>query len=66
LISEQLIETPERSNRQIADGLGVDHKTVAAVREVSESTGEIPQLDKTLGADGKERRKPIRTEFRDP
>jgi N6-adenosine-specific RNA methylase IME4 len=50
----------------LAEGLGVDHKTVATVRREAEGTGEIPQLDKTVGADGKERRKPIRTAFVDP
>lgn len=66
LIAGQLKETPERSNRQVAAGLGVDHKTVQAVRNDSEATGEIPQLSKTVGADGKERRKPIRTAYVDP
>ena len=66
LIAAQLRETPEKSNRQVAEGLGVDHKTVAAVRGAVEATGEIPQLEKTVGADGKERRKPIRTSFVDP
>jgi ParB-like chromosome segregation protein Spo0J len=53
LISDQLRETPERSNRQIARDLGVDHKTVADRRTELESTGEIPQLEKTVGADGR-------------
>lgn len=66
LIAEQLKETPEKSNRQVAVGLGVDHKTVAAVKSELEQTGEIPQLTKTVGADGKERRKPIRTQYIDP
>ncbi len=55
LIAQQLRETPELSNRQIAESLGVDHKTVSAQREELISTGEIPQLDKTIGADGRER-----------
>jgi ParB-like chromosome segregation protein Spo0J len=32
LIKDQLKDTPHRSNRQIAGGLGVDHKTVSAAR----------------------------------
>jgi hypothetical protein len=36
-------------------GLGVDHKTVGAARDELEATGEIPQLDRTIGADGKSR-----------
>jgi ParB-like chromosome segregation protein Spo0J len=42
LIADQLRETPERSNRQVAEELGVDHKTVAVVRDTIEATGEIP------------------------
>lgn len=58
LIAAQLKDTPEKSNRQIAAGLQVDHKTVQAVRRDVEATGEIPQLSKTIGADGKARPKP--------
>lgn len=58
LIAEQLRETPEQSNRQVASGLGVDHKTVATARVSLVKTGEIPQLDKTVGKDGKAR--PVR------
>jgi N6-adenosine-specific RNA methylase IME4 len=67
LIEEELRESPERSNRQIAASLGVSHPTVADVREQMESTGKIYQLEKTVGADGKERpaHKPIRTRFVD-
>ena len=64
LIQAQLKETPEKSNVQIAKSLGVTDKTVAAQREKLEATSEIPKLDKTVGADGKERprqvtRKPV-------
>lgn len=45
----------EHSDRQIARALGVDHKTVSSQREELQGTGEIPQLDRTMGADGKER-----------
>jgi ParB-like chromosome segregation protein Spo0J len=55
LVADQLRETPEKSNRQIAEGLGVDDKTVSAVRRELEATAEIPQLDKSLGRDGKTR-----------
>lgn len=43
LIAAQLKDTPEKSNRQIAEGLKVDHKTVQAVRSERQSIGEIPQ-----------------------
>jgi hypothetical protein len=46
---------PSRSDRQIAAGLGVDHKTVGAARDRLGGTGEIPQLEKTTGTDGKAR-----------
>ena len=55
LIREQLRETPEKSDRQIAAGLGVSDKTVGAQRKQLEGTAEIPQLKTTVGADGKER-----------
>lgn len=63
VIQAQLKDTPSASNRAIAAKLGVDHKTVAGVRTRLEVTGEIPQFERTLGADGKERRKPIQTMF---
>ena len=44
---------PESSDRQIGEHVGVDHKTVAAVR--AESTGEIPQSAYRIGLDGKAR-----------
>jgi hypothetical protein len=60
-IREQLRARPEQSDRQTAaaivglGGVQVDHKTVGAVRRKLQATGEIPQLDKTVGADGKNR-----------
>ena len=44
LILEQLRETPEKSDRQIAASLGVSDKTVGSQRKELESTAEIPQL----------------------
>jgi hypothetical protein len=55
LIADLLKAQPEKSNRQIADQVKVDHKTVGAVRSEKEATGEIPQLGKTTGRDGKAR-----------
>lgn len=57
IIAAELRHDPEQSNRQIAAAIGVDHKTVAAVREQQESTGEIPQLNSTKGKDGKKRKR---------
>ncbi len=55
LIGDQLRDTPEWADRRIGRELGVDHKTVGSVRADLGSTGEIPQLDKTVGDDGKAR-----------
>ena len=48
-------ETPGRSNRWVARQLGVHHATVASVRADLEGTGQIIQLERTVGADGKSR-----------
>ena len=39
----------------LAAQLGVDHKTVVAVRDDLHATEEIPQAPRTTGADGKSR-----------
>jgi hypothetical protein len=44
---------PDRSNRFIARHVGVDHNTVARQRKELESTGEIHQLEKLQGVDGR-------------
>lgn len=63
IIEEQLKETPSISSRAIAARFGVHHSTVSSVRARLEGTGEISQLEKTEGRDGKMRPKPIRTMF---
>ena len=55
LIEAQLKETPEASNNSIALMLGVSDMTVRSVRQELESTSQIRKLDKTKGADGKDR-----------
>lgn len=52
MIRAQLMETPEKSDRQIASGLGADHKTISAQRKALESIGEIPQCSR-ITADGR-------------
>ncbi len=37
--------SPEKSNRQIAEAVRVDHKTVASVRAKKEARGEIPHVE---------------------
>jgi hypothetical protein len=55
LVANLLKESPERSDRQTADIAKVDHKTVGSVRREMEATGELPQLTKRRGKDGKAR-----------
>lgn len=63
VIEAQLKETPSISSRAIAARFGVHHGTVSKVRSKLEQTGEISQLEKTEGRDGKMRAKPMRTMF---
>ncbi|MBQ6971772.1 MAG: ParB N-terminal domain-containing protein [Synergistaceae bacterium] len=53
LIRDQLRATPEQSDRQLAQRLGVDHKTIGAQRKELEGRGEIPHVETSTGADGK-------------
>ena len=55
LIADQLRETPDKSLRWVAKMLGVHHTTVGSVRGEMQSTGEISQLPRTVGQDGKYR-----------
>jgi ParB-like chromosome segregation protein Spo0J len=55
LIEKVLRETPDHSDKRIADAVGVTDKTVTTVREKLESTSEIPKLERTIGKDGKSR-----------
>lgn len=55
IVAELIKSNPEKSNREHARTAGVDHKTAGAIRDELESTGEIPQFDTRIGADGKER-----------
>lgn len=54
IIDDALRENPEKSDRQIGRELGVDNKTVASRRGFLEAGEEIPHLDTTTGADGKQ------------
>jgi len=55
LIAKLLKESPSRSDRATARLAKVSDKTVGVIREKLEATAEIPQLEKTIGADGKAR-----------
>src|SRR6516164_273297 len=56
IIAALLKADPTQSNRQVAEQAKVSHVTVGAVRNELETTGQIDQLDKTTGADGKTRK----------
>ena len=68
LIADQLRETPDKSLRSVAKMLGVHHATVGSVRGEMQSTGQIIQLNKTVGQDGKYRpaAKPLKAVARSP
>jgi DNA modification methylase len=53
IISDEIKENPDRSNRWLARSLGVHHATVIAVRNDLTSTGHVDQLGALLGRDGK-------------
>ena len=57
IIATLLKADPNQSNRQIADAAKASHVTVGAVRAELEATGQIDQLEKTTGADGKKRKR---------
>lgn len=60
LIREQLRETPEKSDRQIAAGLCVSHPTVSSQREQMVMTGQLVNFTTSTGTDGKQYpRKPV-------
>jgi hypothetical protein len=63
VIAELLKLAPERSDRQVAKDVGVDHKTVGNVRRQGEATGEIPQSTERVGADGKTRMHVVRAPY---
>jgi len=60
LIREQLKDTPEKSDRQIAAGLGVSQTTVGTQRKDMEASGQLSKLDSSIGADGKERPRQVK------
>jgi ParB-like chromosome segregation protein Spo0J len=57
LIARVLRQNPEKSNRHVAEKIGADDKTVGVVRQALEATAEIPRLEKTVGKDGRARKK---------
>ena len=60
LIREQIKATPEQSDRQIAQALGVSPTTVGTARRDMEDKGQLSKLDTSTGTDGKTYpRKPV-------
>ncbi|OLL29501.1 hypothetical protein BTH42_22485 [Burkholderia sp. SRS-W-2-2016] len=59
-VAGRLIDSPERSDRQIAAESGTTHRTVAKVRRELEATGELGTVSSRIGADGRTRRQPAR------
>ncbi|HEX9321969.1 MAG TPA: ParB N-terminal domain-containing protein [Xanthobacteraceae bacterium] len=56
VIAALIKAAPEKSNREIGKTAKAHHATVGAVRDELGSTGQIDQLEKTKGADGKSRK----------
>ena len=55
LIREQLKETPEKSDRQIAAALGVSNSTVSSQRKEMVANHQLCESHSSIGADGRER-----------
>ena len=53
LIREQLKETPEKSDRQIAVALGVSNSTVSSQRKAMIADNQVCESHTSIGADGK-------------
>lgn len=51
-VRNRLKRHPDHSDRRIAQALGVDHKTVAAVRKEMVGGGEIPHVERKVGSNG--------------
>jgi hypothetical protein len=53
LIAKVLEANPEKSDRHLAKAVGVDHKTLAAVRREKEARGEIPHVETRTDTKGR-------------
>src|SRR5262249_8388159 len=58
ILAQLVAAHPEKSDRQHAKEAGVSHPTMAKARRKAEATGKALPVDKRVGADGKERKKP--------
>src|SRR6266550_529556 len=60
IAARAVAEHPEKSDRAIADELGIDHKTVGRARR--KSTGDNAPVGKRVGKDGKARKLPKKSD----
>jgi hypothetical protein len=60
LLKKLLKLTPEQSDRSLGRMTKLDGKTVALERRKMQATAEIPQLERTIGKDGKARKRPAK------
>ncbi len=54
LIREQIKETPEKSDRQIASNIGVSHPTVGTIRHEMEASGDVEKFTTSTDTLGRE------------
>lgn len=59
IIRQQLKETPNKSDRQIAKELGVSNQTVSIARNKMVAEGQLCESHSSVGADGKARKRPV-------
>ena len=64
IVQDQIHETPEKSDRQIAEGIGVSNSTVSYQRKKMVESGQVCESHTSTGADGKQyprqvERKPV-------
>ena len=66
LIAELLKLNPHKSDRQFAKEIGVDHKTIGAVRRKAEDVGSIPHVEKRTDTKGRKQAAHKSTNRRSP
>jgi len=54
LLIELIASAPEKSDRQIGKGIGVDHKTIARARTKGEDVGRVPHVETRTDALGRQ------------
>ena len=54
MLIELIARQPERSDRQIARSVGVDHKTISTARAKGEDVGSIPHVETRTDTKGRD------------